>query len=59
MPLTTVAEAFSKMLKNGWTWEPLRDVAQRPSTASHLKKFTDLLSNGALIKNLWTYPASA
>jgi hypothetical protein len=46
IPLTTVAEAFSKMPKksaahrDGWTWELLRDAAQRPSTASHMRKFT-------------------
>jgi hypothetical protein len=60
IPLTSVAEAFSKMPKNsaahrdGWTWELLRDDAHRPSMASHLKKFTELFSNGAQPKNLWT-----
>ena len=60
-----MAEAFSKMPKkstahrDGWTWELLRDAAQRPSTASHLRKFTKLFSNGDLPKNLWTYLASA
>ncbi len=33
--------------------------AQRPSTASHLRKFNELFSNVALPKNLWTYLASA
>ena len=65
IPLTAVAEAFSKMPKksaahrDGWTWELLRDAAQRPSMASHLRKFTELFSNGALPKNHWTYLASA
>jgi len=64
-PLTSVGEAFSKMPKksathrDGWTWELLRDATQRPSTASHLKKFTELFSNGALPKNLSTYLASS
>jgi hypothetical protein len=65
IPLTIVGEAFSKMPKksaahrDGWTWELLRDAAQRPSMASHLSKFTDLFSNEALPRNLWTYLASA
>ena len=65
IPLNVVVEAFSKMPKNsavhrdGWTWELLRDAAQRPSTASHLRKFIELFSNGALPKNRWTYLASA
>jgi hypothetical protein len=65
IPLNAVVEAFSKMPKksaahrDGWTCELLRDAAQRPSTASHLRKFTELFSNGALPKNLWTYLASA
>ena len=65
IPLTAIAEAFSKMPKksaahrDGWTWELLRDAAQRPSTASYLRKFTELFSNGALPKNLWTYLAFA
>jgi hypothetical protein len=56
--LTTVAEAFSKMPKksaahrDGWTLELLREAAQRPSTASHLRKFTELFSSGALPRNL-------
>jgi hypothetical protein len=64
IPLTSVTEAFSKMPKksadhrDGWTWELLRDAAQRPSRASHLRKFTELFSKGALPKNLWTYLAS-
>jgi hypothetical protein len=45
--------------RDGWTSELLRDAAQRPSTASHLRKFTELFSNGALPKNMWTYLASA
>ena len=65
IPLTDVAEAFFKMPKksaahrDGWTCELLRDAAQRLSTASHLRKFTELFSNGDLPKNLWTYLASA
>jgi len=65
IPPNVVIDAFSKMPKklaahrDGWTWELLRDAAQRPSTASHLRKFTELFSNGALPKNLWTYLASA
>ena len=65
IPLTSVAEAFSKMPKksathrDGWTWELLRDVAQRPSTASHLRKFTEIFSNGAMPINLWSYLTSA
>jgi hypothetical protein len=60
IPLTAVAEAFPKMPKkstahrNEWTWELLRDAAQKPSTASHLRKFIELFSNGALPKILWT-----
>jgi len=60
-----VAEAFSKMPKksaahrDGWTWELLRDAAQRPPTASHLRKFTEQFSNGDLPKDLWTYLAAA
>jgi hypothetical protein len=63
--LTSITEAFSKMPKksasyrDGWTWEFLRDATQRPSIASHLRKFTELFSNGALPKNLRTYMASA
>ena len=45
--------------RDGWIWELLRDAAHRPSTASHLRKFTELFSNGALPKNLWTYLESA
>ncbi len=51
IPPKAVAEAFSKMPKksathrDGWTWELLRDAAQRPSTDSHLRKFTELFSN--------------
>jgi hypothetical protein len=65
IPLNAVSDAFSKMPKKsaaltyGWAWELLRDAAQRPSTASHLKKFTELFSNGAMPKNRWTYLASA
>jgi hypothetical protein len=65
IPLIAIAEAFSKMPKklaahrDGWTWELLRDAVERPSTASHLRKFTELFSNGALPKNLWTYLAYA
>jgi hypothetical protein len=57
IPLTAVAEAFSKIPKksaahrDGWTWELLRDAAQKPSTASHLRNFGELFSNGALPKN--------
>jgi hypothetical protein len=53
IPLIGVSEAFFKMPKksaahqDGWTWELLRDAAHRPSTASHLRKFTELFSNGA------------
>ena len=36
----------------------LRDAAQRPSTASHLRKFSELFSNGALPKNRRSYMAS-
>jgi hypothetical protein len=63
--LTSISDAFSKMPKksaahrDGWTWEPPRDAAQRPSTASHLRKFSELFSNGALPSKLWTYLASA
>jgi hypothetical protein len=63
IPLTAVADAFSKMPKksaayrDGWTWELLRDAAQRPSTASNLRKFSELFSNGTLPKNLWSYLA--
>jgi hypothetical protein len=62
--LTAIADAFSKMprnsaaLRDGWTWELLRDAAQRPSMASHLRKFFELFSNGAMPKNPWTYLAS-
>ena len=62
--LTIVAEAFSRMSKKSaahrdrWSSEFLRDAAQRLSAASHLRKFTELFSNGALPKNLWTYLAS-
>jgi len=65
IPLTTVAEVVSKMPKKSaahrdrWTWELLRDADQRPSTASHLRKFKELFLNGALPRNLWTYLASA
>ena len=58
IPLSAVSDAFSKMPKksvahrDGWTWELLRDAVQRPSTASHLRKFTELFFNGALPKNL-------
>jgi len=45
--------------RDGWTWELLRDVANRPSTAALLRRFTKLFSNGALPRNLWTYLASA
>ena len=57
IPMTAVVEAFSKMSKksaahrDGWTRELLRDAAQRPSTAYHPRKFTELFSNGALPKN--------
>ena len=63
--LFAICDAFSKMPKisaahrDGWTWELLRDAAQRPSTASHMRKFSELFSNGALPSKLWTYPASA
>jgi hypothetical protein len=65
IPLQAVSDAFSRMPKksaahrDGWTWELLRDAAQRPSTAAHLRKFAELFSNGALPKHLWTYLASA
>jgi len=65
IPLTAVADAFSKMPKkaaarrDGRTWELLRDVAQRPSTASHPRKFSEIFSNGALPKNPWSYLAFA
>jgi hypothetical protein len=45
--------------RDKWTLELLRDAAQRPSTASHLGKFTELFSNGALPKNLRTCLALA
>ena len=44
--------------RDGWTWELLRDAAQTPSTASLLRKFAELFSNGALPENLWAYLAS-
>jgi len=65
IPMTAVAEAFSKISKNvsahrdGWISELLRDAAQRPSIASHLRKFTELFSTGALPKNLWYYLSPA
>ena len=46
IPLSAISDAFSKMPKksaahrDGWTWELLRDAAQRPSTASHLRTFS-------------------
>ena len=64
-PLKATIYALSGMPKksaahrDGWTWELLRDAAQRTSTASHLRKFSELFSNGALPKHLWTYLASA
>ncbi len=33
----------------------MRDVAQRPTTATMLKMFAMHFSNGALPKDLWTY----
>ena len=63
IPLFAIPEVFSKMPKKSaarrddWTWDLLRDAAQRPSTASHLRKFTELNSNGALPKNHRTYIA--
>jgi len=65
IPLTAISEGFSKMPKksaahrDGWTWELLRDAAQKSSTATLLRKYTELFSNGALPSNLWTYLASA
>jgi hypothetical protein len=65
IPLSAISDAFSKMPKksaahrDGWTWELLRDAAQRPSTASHLRKFSEFFANGALPSKLWTYLASA
>jgi hypothetical protein len=45
--------------RDGWTWELLRDAAQRPPTASLLRKFTELFSNGGLPKHVWSYLAFA
>ena len=64
IPVKAVTEAFTKMPKksaahrNGWTWELLKDAAQRPSTATLLSKFAELFSNGELPQNLWSYLAS-
>jgi len=63
-PPIEVTEVLSKISKkfaarrDGWTWELLRDAAQRPSAASHLRKLAELFSNEALPKNLWSYRAS-
>jgi hypothetical protein len=45
--------------RDGWTWELLRDAANRPSIDALLHQFTDLFTNEALPENLWTYLASA
>ena len=45
--------------RDGWTWELLRDVAQRPSTTALFAKFAELLFNGTLPKGMWVYMASA
>ncbi len=65
IPLKAITKAFSRMPKklaahrDGWTWEVLRDAAQRPSTAVLLQKFTEQFSTGALIAFLLSYLASA
>jgi hypothetical protein len=64
IPLKSVTDTFSGMSKksaahrNGWTWELLRDAAQKPATANLLRKFAKTFSNGALPKNFWFYLAS-
>ena len=64
IPLKSVTDAFLGMPKKSvahrdrLTWKLLRDVAQNPSTATFLRKFTELFSNGALSKNVWSYLAS-
>ena len=65
IPAKAVSDAFLGMPKksdahsDGWTWELLRDAANRPSTTTLLRKFADYISNGALSKDMWTYIASA
>jgi hypothetical protein len=64
IPLKAARDAFSGMPKkfathrDVWTWELLRDDAQRPTTAALFRKFAKLFSNGALSDNLWSYMAS-
>jgi hypothetical protein len=49
----------SEAHRDGWTWELLRDAAQRPSTTILLRKFAEEFCNGALPRNLWAYLAYA
>jgi hypothetical protein len=65
IPVKDVTEVFTRMPtkyaahRDGWTWELLRDVAQRPSTTALFAKFTKQFFNGTLPKGLWVYLASS
>ncbi len=56
IPIKAVTGAFTDMLKKsaprrkGWTWDLVRDVANRPSTAALLRKFAEHFVNDLLLK---------
>ena len=63
IPLNSATDAFlgmpkkSAAHKDGWTWELVRDAAQKPVTATLLRKFAERFSYGTLPINLWSYLA--